>query len=284
MMRIAPFWIRRKEEIGGMLFRVKAYSFSSSHEAQERMEKKLLLLRDFFGTGKTHNPQEVEDFRLSMRRLDEHQDNEEYAVVTTEEILRTLDERNVITRNRYGAEVLNSTDTCFLDVDEREPSFFQKILGLFGKARDMQKILVERVREQCRRDSAMGVRIYRTKHGWRLIVSADGLAPSSPRMGELCGIFSVDPMYAHLCERQACWRARLSPKPHRLGMPYRCPESQKSWERAEQLEDWLQIYAQKSASRAVCRLIECVGKDIETPLIQLHDEVTKARKLEMPLA
>lgn len=283
-MKIAPHWVRRKEEIAGMLFRVRAYSFSSSHEAQERMEKKLRLLHDFFGTGKRHSQQDIENFRLSIRRLDEHQDQEEYAVVTTEEIVRTLDEQNIITRNRYGAEVLNSVNTCFLDVDERKPSFFQKLLGLIGKAKDMQEILTERVRELCRRDPSMGVRLYRTSHGWRLIVAAEGLSPSSPRMNELCKILSVDPMYERLCARQDCWRARLSPKPHRLGMPYRYPTPQTSWEKTEKLEDWLKIYAQKSSSRAVCRLIECMGVPTETPVVRLHDEATKALKLDIPLA
>ena len=52
-----------------------------------------------------------------------------------EETLLELSSRNIVTRNRYGAEVLNSTQLVFIDVDGDLPSgkgFFGWLGGLFS--------------------------------------------------------------------------------------------------------------------------------------------------------
>ncbi len=54
----------------------------------------------------------------------------DYEVEIREEILRTVDEKSIITRNRYGAQVLNAESLMFLDIDKPKTS----LGGLFKKS------------------------------------------------------------------------------------------------------------------------------------------------------
>jgi hypothetical protein len=55
-----------------------------------------------------------------------------------EEILQTLESSSsdepsaIVTRNSYGAQVLNTARLLFLDIDIRPPSFAQRLQRLFG--------------------------------------------------------------------------------------------------------------------------------------------------------
>lgn len=94
------------------------------------------------------------------------------------------------------------------------------------------------------------LRIYKTAHGYRLLVESQRLRPHGALFKELAKAFNCDPSYLKLCRSQECYRARLTPKP----------------EAAE--------------GARVCKYLDTIGSggidEILAPLIQLHDERTGA--------
>lgn len=278
-MRVAPYWVRKVCCINGKQYKLRAYSFRSMEEAVGRLEEKVHLLSELARNG--GGEAAVSAMRKELRTLDEIE-SREYEVVITEPVLRRVDEANVITRNRYGAEVLNSADTCFLDVDQYY-SLTDRILQLIGlRKQGNEKRLLEAVRKLCQENAAMGVRVYRTAHGWRLLVAAENLGPDSPQMDALCKRLQVDELYAGLCRKQKCWRARLTPKPYYMGLG-RYPLPGNSEAAASETADWVARYTEKSAEYSVCRLVETFGAKICTPIVELHDQATGALLPDRPL-
>lgn len=272
-MKIAPYWIREVREIGGLQYRLRAFSFRSPEEARERLETKVQALRAFHRS--RGGAEDVATLRRELRGLDEREEGE-YEVVMTEPIVRRVDACNVITRNRYGAEVLNSEDTCFLDVDCFGVGLLERVKAFFGAGRSAEELLLREVRRLCAEDSSLGVRVYRTGRGWRLLVAGEGVSsPTSPRLVELCRRLQVDDMYAALCRKQLCWRARLTPKPSRLGLP-RFPRPMDSESLPPEVAEWLATYEQRAGRVCVCRLVDVLGARVDTPIVHLHDEATGA--------
>ena len=52
----------------------------------------------------------------------------------------------------------------------------------------------------------------------------------------------------------------------------------------EQAQAWLQKYESLCQGKAVCRLVDCMGRAIQSPLVELHDRMTLATKPDIPLA
>lgn len=261
-----------------MEFKLCGFSFRDHDEARMRLEEKVRVLSAFYASELG-----VEERRRRLRELNEQDAAEEYDIVITEEVLREVDEKNVITRNRYGVDVLNSLDTCFLDVDAWGASGWGRFLRLFGMGKSDEELLLDAVRELCGEDISYGVRVYRTMRGWRLIAVANDLSPDSPRMDMLCDRLRVDPLYRKMCRKQGCWRARLTPKPYRLGMPHAFPCPQVSGQPEPGAADWLAQYRDLSANTAVCRLVDAFGAPVKGHIVELHDELTGARMSDMNL-
>lgn len=262
------------------MFRLRAWSFSSVEEARGRLEEKARLLEEFHRA--PFSSERLEGLRRALRRV-EGAGEDDYAAVMTEPVLERLDEANVVTRNRYGVEVLNSSDVCFADVDEVPSGFADRLLSLLGRGKSREERLLEVVRSLCREDGGLGVRVYRTARGWRLILKGEGIAPQSAREEELFRRLHVDELYARLCRKQGCWRARLTPKPFRLGMPSVCPALSSSEACPEGFREWLALYEQMREGVAVCRLVEAVGVPVQGASVDFHDERTGARLPEMRL-
>lgn len=144
--------------------------------------------------------------------------------------------------------------------------------------------MLRRVHACCEADQSLGVRVYRTHRGWRLILAGRDISPVGSRMRALFRQLHADPVYESLCIRQHCWRARLSPKPFRVGMAH-YPHPQNS-EKAHSPEvlDWLRRYEAACEGKAVCRLLDVVGRDISSPLVEMHDQRTRAGIPDCPLA
>lgn len=121
----------------------------------------------------------------------------------------------------------------------------------------------------------LGVRVYRTAAGLRVIVTGAQAPPMSDRARELLTELSSDPLYVELCATHDSYRARLTPKPFRVDWAapsWRWPFTD---ERARQgHEEWLAQYRQKADGYAVCRLVSASGaipSADEHRLITLHD-------------
>ena len=209
----------------------------------------------------------------------------------------------VVTRNAYGALVLNADQLMFVDIDREDPkpataSSVESTLSglfssLFGKtvpsappptAPPTVADDIRRIAERHR----LSVRVYKTAAGYRgLITNAPFRAGTSEAEG-LLREFGADNMYVHLCRVQECFRARLTPKPWRCNFhkppvefPFETPQVEAQFRR------WEIDYNQKAAAYATCRYVATVGAGGVSPefqeLVHYHDQETKASS-GLPLA
>jgi hypothetical protein len=74
----------------------------------------------------------------------------------------------VITRNSYGAQVLNTARVLFLDIDVPPPSAFDGLRRLFG-GKGARQAALERLREALRAYGKATFRLYETAAGYRAL-------------------------------------------------------------------------------------------------------------------
>ncbi|NQY99205.1 MAG: hypothetical protein HRT45_00880 [Bdellovibrionales bacterium] len=209
---------------------------------------------------------------------------EEYTVEIREEIIKEIDAANIITRNRYGALVLNTEDLPIFDIDEPKLGFFG---WLFGLKADLQRkeLIYQQVREVANRPefSNIGFRIYETKKGARVILDGISKAAGSEEIAKLFDLLNADSLYQTLCLRQKCYRARLTPKPLNIGVKQKKVPFPRTDFQQTDLEKWLASYEQRAERYATCRLVEAIrSAKANRGAIAYHDEITRANS-EMPL-
>ncbi len=201
---------------------------------------------------------------------------EDYDVEIREEVLKVVDDHAVITRNRYGAQVLNVEKLMILDIDE--PKVAGGLGGLFGKKKDKRSPKAE-IFDMVRKLAATkygqyGFRIYETFRGARVIVLGRDFDPRDDATRKMMSEFNCDPLYALLCGKQDCYRARLTPKPSRArvrGIKVKFPREGTD----NQLEQWLAEYENASRNFSVCKFVEQIGASQPVPdVVRLHDELT----------
>ncbi|WP_420130077.1 hypothetical protein [Longimicrobium sp.] len=242
-----------------------------------------------------------------------------------------------LTRNAYGAVVLNAARVFFIDVDvERDdnpragspesrgssmasgdpiaaarelvdalplPGGVKSILGgLFGSRpaqpaappppppapADPASAAMDRLRRWVASHSEWRVRVYRTHSGLRYLVTHALFSPTDPQAQEAMAALGADPQYITLCQVQKSFRARLTPKPWRIGMenpPVTFPYESAADEAA--MREWESRYEAASRGRATCRFVEEMGGGTEHPQVTalrtLHDDRTRATS-GLPLA
>jgi hypothetical protein len=207
----------------------------------------------------------------------------DYEVEIREEILQTIEEKSIITRNRYGAQVLNAENLMFLDIDKPKTTFG----SLFKKSdRQQDKLRIfEMIRKLATspKYSMFGFRLYETFQGARVIVLGKEFDPLGDSTLSMMKEFHCDPLYVVICRKQNCFRARLTPKPYRMKMQaYKVQYPQEAEDPA--FANWLKEYEYQSRNFSVCKFIEQVGASYSTPeVVQLHDDITGTR-YSLPLA
>lgn len=274
-MKIPPYWVTEKRDgCDGFVWRLRGVSYRSLSEARARLEERFHL-RSEFAALRGVDDAAVNAHRARLRALDELSENE-YSALLLEPMVDKVDEDNIITRNRYGVQVLNSTTLCFVDVDDFPLSLGDRLKGLFGNKISPEEKLLQALRALCASDDLLGARLYRTHNGWRVMLTGRGLAPDSERMHQICRSLHADQLYESLCSRQQCWRARLTPKPYRVGVTgYPCPVDSESAS-SLQVQEWIHRYESACRGKSVCRLVDAVGCRMQSDLIELHDRMTGA--------
>jgi hypothetical protein len=135
------------------------------------------------------------------------------------------------------------------------------------------------------------LRIYRTPAGLRVLATHRTYTPSDPAVIECFNAFGTDPIYTRMCFNQQCFRARVSPKPWRIGIGEHMRPRPGVWpvspERMPIRSAWITKYEDAAKSFAACMLIETVGSGVTHPdarLVQeLHDELCRANS-QLPIA
>ena len=131
-----------------------------------------------------------------------------------------------------------------------------------GSTSVAESLACEPVWDFARRHPDLGVRVYRTAAGLRVLVTGAAAAPSSDRARELLTELASDPLYVELCATHDSYRARLTPKPFRVGevaLPVRWPFVDEAAK--ERYEEWVSEYDGRSSGHAVCRLISASGPE-----------------------
>lgn len=135
------------------------------------------------------------------------------------------------------------------------------------------------------------LRVYETPNGFRVLVAHRTFEPNESAVTELFDALSTDPLYRRLCDRQQCFRARLTAKPWRMGLrPFRPRPG--VWpvtdpEKLAARQAWVKEYERCRADYAACRYLHSLGEG--TPdesvarVVRLHDERSGALT-ERPLA
>lgn len=186
----------------------------------------------------------------------------------------------VLTRTGYGSVILNTDKALFIDVDfEHVPPPPRGFLGtLFGKKQDPVTEAVDAVKEAAKHFPDWVFQIYRTYAGLRLLLLNDALEGFAPSQLRILEQFPCDPMYRKLCASQRSYRARLTPKPWRVGLrrpPTRFPFSKPDDE--AQFESWLSRYEAECRSYACCEKLDLVGLGHTHPtvsrIVEIHDKI-----------
>jgi hypothetical protein len=200
-----------------------------------------------------------------------------------------------ITRNRYGSLVLNTARTMFVDWDSpraKPASLMQLIKRLFGGSPvapdDPHEASVrQRIDHYRENQSGWSIRLYRTAGGYRGLVTHAVFDPSHESTLLALQALGSDSLFIRLCQSQASFRARLTPK------PWRCRAGRQSfaWPREGnaigRFEKWLARYDERRQQYATCRFVDTVGAspihpDV-APIVELHDKLTGANET-LPLA
>jgi hypothetical protein len=150
---------------------------------------------------------------------------------------------------------------------------------------------LRRVRKFIVANTQWRLRLYRTPAGLRLLALHRLFDPREADVATAFEALGVDPTYARMCRNQNCFRARLTPKPWRLGLPrLRAPYSA-AW-RLEHAElparrEWIAEYDRASGGHAACRFVEALGHGpidaLAEHVRQLHDLMCQAER-DLPLA
>ena len=200
-----------------------------------------------------------------------------------EEIVQTIHDEAIITRNAYGSLVLNTERVMFIDIDLEEA----KSSGWFGKPSDVAGEAQARIEKWVSRNPGWGMRVYRTKAGLRCIATHDLFDPEDSYTQKILKELESDPLYITLCRAQKCFRARLTPKHWRCDIHTRPPSYPfENLKEEERHRKWVRFYEETSRNYAVCEFVAELGSRSRHPevdaVIAVHDDYAlKAGKLEL---
>lgn len=129
------------------------------------------------------------------------------------------------------------------------------------------------------------LRLYRTPKGFRVLVMHRTFEPTAEPAFEFLKALDSDPLYVTMCRNQKCFRARVSPKPWRVGMEHIRPRPG-VWpinpERMPARHEWVRRYEEKSHRFASCRFEATLGSghaDRKCDAVRsVHDKLCKAEQ------
>ncbi len=158
---------------------------------------------------------------------------------------------------------------------------FQIVLKFKG---GVEQILIQRIDDFLLEHPLWNLRIYQTPAGMRLLVTHRTFDVNDPEIQASFKALGADPMYARMCRNQQCFRARVSPKPWRIGITDHMRPRPGTWpvepDRLPQRNAWITQYEAAAVNFASCKFIQNKGSgaihlNVE-PVMALHDQLAKA--------
>ena len=214
----------------------------------------------------------VEKAKDIERRIAERKPKDSYQVAIKEHVNEVIDDSNIITVCRYGAKILNTTSHTILDLDDYPVHLFD----CFKPVRKLNKKdrIVFKFEQSVQKFPELGTnfRIYETTKGIR-VIGNKYINPDSDGYTALMRKLYVDWIYIELSKKQRCYRARLTPKPHRMKIqtikvksPVDCQD--------DAYLNWEQAYTRKSSQYSVVRLVKSLGRDFSNDkIVKMHDRI-----------
>lgn len=203
---------------------------------------------------------------------------DEYTVEIQEELIQEIDTKNIITRNYYGALILNSESMMIMDIDYA-PKTFWELFGFSPRKTSKERIIAKLDKLLAGQYKDLAMRVYETPKGIRCIVNNREFKAASPETEKILKAFNNDWLYGILCRKQDCFRARLTAKPYRCKvhkLKSRFPRTSEA--DIEEYENWKKIYDEKSKNYSSCRFIKQINDENGQfkEIIKIHDRICGA--------
>ncbi len=275
-MRIPQFWAKARYEGKDLKGRTHAFvasgwSFASLQEARDDASARAKHIFELITAGRKPVRYEYHDRPIKEEVLKEIRDGDSIIAV--------------ITRNRYGALVLNCANALFVDVDFprlQSRGLLDGIILAFSRERREARqeataqARIGEVAQWAGRNPGRGFRLYRTKEGLRLLFTDRLYDPVADETATILSELKSDPLYVTLTRKQECFRARLTSKPWRCGSSR--PPKSFPWDdqQAEaEFREWESAYMKRDALFKVCELIQAFGSPaaigVLRTIVDVHD-------------
>ncbi|MFT3782746.1 MAG: hypothetical protein QM790_12085 [Nibricoccus sp.] len=154
-----------------------------------------------------------------------------------------------------------------------------------------EKQAMGRVERFLKSHSNWRVRVYWTPAGLRLLAIHRRFSPTDPEVEAFFKACGTDRIYVRMCKNQQCFRARLTPKPWRVGISDHLKPRPGVWpinpERMPERRAWVEKYEKASAAYSACHYVTTLGfggVDSYAESVQkFHDEHSRALS-SLPIA
>jgi hypothetical protein len=259
-MKYFKYWVEDKHSIriDGQLKEIKLVVGSNS-SVNDARNKALLKAKEI-------------ETRISKRAS-----KRDYEADVREFVSEILDASNIVTICRYGAKILNTDQYTVLDLDDYAKSIwdvFKPLKGLSKKER-----IIFKFEEFLSKHPEIGsdFRIYETAKGIR-VIGKKYLDPNDKKYSRLMSKLNVDWLYLILSRKQQCYRARLTPKPYRLGIKTIKVHSPLVCE-TQTYKDWSIMYDDAAQNYTVAKYVKSIGRDFSREkAVRFHDLQCKSSK------
>ncbi|MCH9696421.1 MAG: hypothetical protein K0U72_18035 [Gammaproteobacteria bacterium] len=168
-------------------------------------------------------------------------------------------------------------------------SWIGRVVSFFGT--DRFEAALAKIEAFAEKNRRWILRVYRTPNGYRVLAMHNTFDPVSGTAQDFMKSIGGDPLYALMCRNQNCFRARLSPKPWRIGVRQHMRPRPGVWpiaeERMSERRRWVRMYEKESAGFAACRYEKTFGSGIPSrkceEVRRLHDDLCRADS-DLPIA
>ncbi|OUS03877.1 hypothetical protein A9Q81_06420 [Gammaproteobacteria bacterium 42_54_T18] len=150
---------------------------------------------------------------------------------------------------------------------------------------------LEQIKRVSSENAELHLRLYRTPMGYRVLLMNDTYSPASDAAINLLKDLQSDNIYIQMCKNQDCFRARVSPKPWRIGVDRLKPNPGVWPIKAERLRErmrWVGTYEKKARSYSSCHYVLDLGSDKVHKKAEfvrkIHDDMCRVRKSTFEIA
>ena len=161
-------------------------------------------------------------------------------------------------------------------------------MNFFGKPEKDKAYFIENIKTFQEANPQYMFRVYETCAGLRVVVVNQLFESNSTSANSLFKGLGVDLLYARLCRSQSCFRARLTPKPWRMGLNYLDPECRyprNNKQAQDAFEKWSKEYELMSSKFGVVRWVDTFGSHKENAdvmkILSVHDKVALNGQLDL---